>query len=186
MNEEMIKYLNEIGIATEVVKDEDIQDVDFSKPIAGKYKVVGVGRKVNDVVGPAVARNTGSSEGGKPWDHYKVSMQIIEDIAGEAGNKRFLDKVYWNGESEWSKDPNANARKLVSAFITMGIQPEFTAGDNVHTIIEKNKGQVCGKEFFIRAQIRKGKQVVIITAQPKEYGMPKVAPKQASTEEIPF
>ena len=154
MNQEQMDFLSAMGV--DIAPKEDKGELTF-EPLKGCYKVRGVSLELK----------SGTSQEGLEWSNYELQCQVAETLEGDKGTNRYLRKTFWNGVSKYNDDPDAGAKQLINALLTMGIDLDFDASDSdVHVLLAKNLNKVEGHEFFVRTYVKNEKQVVLIIKNP--------------------
>ncbi len=157
--------------APEVI--EDSQGIDFNAPINGKYRcrIVSLERKIG--VG---------KESGKDYDFFALKLQAEEDVEGDKSGRRYLDKVYFNGTSEYSDDAEKGVKDLFNALFTADLLKDLTfeSKDKYEAAMEIAP-QLVDKMVNVSAYKGKtGKQVVRIV---NEFKLKKSSHKEEVSED---
>ena len=111
MDEETKKELNELFPGWEPVVIEDDEGMDFNKPIKGKY--VARIAKINRYAGT-------QKDGVTPYDFLSLSLQVVEDIEGDASANRYLSKTYSFIDGKYST-AQEDLQKLLNDLFTAGL-----------------------------------------------------------------
>ena len=111
MDSEIKKELNELFTGWEPTVIEDDVGMDFDKPIKGKY--VARIAKIN--------RYSGTQKDGEtPYDFLSLSLQVVEDIEGDASANRYLSKTYSFIDGKFST-AQEDLQKLLNDLFTAGL-----------------------------------------------------------------
>lgn len=144
----------------ELVKAEDSAGLDFDTPIKGKYLA-----RIVEMV-----RRVGTSEkSGKDYDFYALKLQVEDDVEGDKSGKRYLDKTFFNGVSDYNEDADKGVKDLFNALFTAELldKVEFTSTDK-YLAAEEIAPQLVDKLIKVSAYKGKtGKQVVKIVNEFK-------------------
>lgn len=159
--------MEDLGLASEV-KDlfggtwepeviEDSDQIDFSKPIRGKYEC--------EVKG--ISYNSGEKQDGSgdKWENLTLKLKVSGDLEGDNSYGRFLDKTFWLGTSDWNDDPDKGKKDLCNCLYTAGLELPSSV-DNEAFVTHGT--DLEGKKMFVSAYPnKKGKQVVRVVKELK-------------------
>ena len=134
-----------------IVENEDVE-VDFNKPVKGKYvcKIVKLERKIG----------TGK-ESGKPYDFFTLKLKTVKDVSGDPSNNRFFDKTYSNTDSEWST-AQEQLNRLLNDLSTCGALAKCRASKGGLEGLEEIAPMLVDIEVNVSAYPSKSKQVIRI------------------------
>lgn len=151
---------------------EDTAELDFKKPIKGKYicRIVGLSRNVGQ---SDKCISEFSPEGG--FDFFALKLQVEVDAEGEKSGSRYMDKTYNVGIDKYSNDPDLGVKKLFVDLHTAGVLEGVTVtSTDKYEVAETLSDQIKDKLVNITAWIGStGKQVVKVVNEHKLKGSKK-------------